>query len=272
MKVLSVRQPWAGLIVEGVKPVENRTWATRYRGPLAIHAGARWDDDGGLEVARRLLAAEGVPEWPELCGLTGGVIGMVELVDCVSAHPSPWFFGPFGFVLTNASAMPFERMPGRLGLFEVAGLDRHAAPPAELPEPPASERAEQGMLLGAADADSDGRWDVGCERRYARSSSSRRARMISLSAALIPSAWSFGSSRRSSLPPSIAPPMNSGTCSGRLTTYLSQSAHCRSVQSWTSPSPNMDWATDRPWCISKASAHSWRSCSFSANSAGSSHK
>jgi hypothetical protein len=39
MRALSIRQPWAWLIVHGFKPVENRDWATDYRGPLAIHAG-----------------------------------------------------------------------------------------------------------------------------------------------------------------------------------------------------------------------------------------
>ena len=46
MKALSVRQPWAWAIVAGWKPIENRTWATDYRGPLLIHAGRREDPDG----------------------------------------------------------------------------------------------------------------------------------------------------------------------------------------------------------------------------------
>jgi len=38
MKIISIRQPWAALIVSGIKDVENRTWPTRYRGQLLIHA------------------------------------------------------------------------------------------------------------------------------------------------------------------------------------------------------------------------------------------
>jgi hypothetical protein len=38
VKALCVRQPWADLIVAGVKDVENRTWSTRHRGPLVIVA------------------------------------------------------------------------------------------------------------------------------------------------------------------------------------------------------------------------------------------
>lgn len=39
MKALTVCQPYAELIANGDKPIENRTWPTKYRGPLAIHAG-----------------------------------------------------------------------------------------------------------------------------------------------------------------------------------------------------------------------------------------
>ncbi|WP_206002040.1 ASCH domain-containing protein [Paraburkholderia aromaticivorans] len=41
MKALSIRQPWAWLIVKGHKDIENRTWSTRFRGRVLIHAGAR---------------------------------------------------------------------------------------------------------------------------------------------------------------------------------------------------------------------------------------
>jgi hypothetical protein len=124
-----------------------------------------------------------------------------------------------------------------------------------------------------ADADSDARCDVGCERRYARASSSRRARMISPSTSSIPSALSFGSSRRSSLMPSIPAPMNSGTCSGRSTSYLSQSAQRRSVQSWTPLCASLGTGADAfRWKSVKARALSSLSSSFSSNSAGSCHR
>src|SRR5215472_1457845 len=51
MKALSVRQPWAWLIVNGYKPVENRNWLTKFRGRLLIHAGQRFDPKG-VEAAR----------------------------------------------------------------------------------------------------------------------------------------------------------------------------------------------------------------------------
>ena len=39
LMVITIRQPYAELIARGVKRVENRTWSSKYRGPLAIHAG-----------------------------------------------------------------------------------------------------------------------------------------------------------------------------------------------------------------------------------------
>jgi hypothetical protein len=55
MKALSIRQPWAYLIITGDKDIENRTWATAYRGPVLIHAGKTMDYD-----ALDLLLAAGV--------------------------------------------------------------------------------------------------------------------------------------------------------------------------------------------------------------------
>jgi hypothetical protein len=97
MKALTVRQPWAYLVVTGVKPIENRNWCPSYRGPLLIHASKEIDED---DIAR----AEG------LLGhrlardrlVTGAVIGVVTLVDVVQASRSRWFTGPFGWRLEDA--------------------------------------------------------------------------------------------------------------------------------------------------------------------------
>ncbi len=63
MKALTIRQPWASLIAAGVKTIETRSWSTRYRGPLAIHAGKhkpqRDPDDGcGIPVGHDWLPVE----------------------------------------------------------------------------------------------------------------------------------------------------------------------------------------------------------------------
>ena len=54
MKALSVRQPWAWAIIHAGKDVENRTWGTRYHGPLLIHASKNYDRDGKAFIQREL--------------------------------------------------------------------------------------------------------------------------------------------------------------------------------------------------------------------------
>jgi hypothetical protein len=110
MRALSVRQPYAWLIVAGLKDVENRSRRLRHRGPLLIHASI------AITPLREIEERFGVMI-PESALQFGGVIGVVDLIDCVEAHPSPWFEGPFGLVLRNARSLPFAPMPGKLGLF-----------------------------------------------------------------------------------------------------------------------------------------------------------
>lgn len=91
MKALTVQQPYAWAIVHGGKTVENRTQAWAYRGPLAIHAGARWSLSGGKanvvrQAMRPLLMkrqrGRGIDpaEHPERFPF-GAIIGVVDLVD-----------------------------------------------------------------------------------------------------------------------------------------------------------------------------------------------
>jgi hypothetical protein len=39
MRIITIKQPWAHLIVAGTKNIENRNWPTNYRGPVLVHAG-----------------------------------------------------------------------------------------------------------------------------------------------------------------------------------------------------------------------------------------
>lgn len=109
MRCLSVRQPWASLIVAGHKTIENRTWATTHRGPLLIHAAKRPVLDADTHG---LLTRDEIAALPR-----GGIIGVVNVVDCVDASDDPWFMGPIGWILQGARALPFEACAGRLGLF-----------------------------------------------------------------------------------------------------------------------------------------------------------
>lgn len=111
MKTLSIRQPWAALIIAGLKDVENRTWATNYRGPLLIHVAQAIDREA-LRLHQPLIAT-----LPDTLLRTGGIIGICELVDCVTHSHSRWFTGPYGFVLQHARPVRFVPQRGQLGLF-----------------------------------------------------------------------------------------------------------------------------------------------------------
>jgi hypothetical protein len=111
---LSVRQPWAWLIVHGHKPIENRSWSTAVRGTIGIHAGKRFDEDGYRWV-RENFAEIDMPAPDEF--ERGGIVGRVNLIDCVAEHDSDWFFGPKAFVFTDAEPLPFMPCRGLLGFF-----------------------------------------------------------------------------------------------------------------------------------------------------------
>ena len=121
MKALSIRQPWAYLIVHGVKDVENRTWRTNFRGSFLVQAAMRFDEDGYRKIcsSRRLQAL--LPKgFPHPDGFQrGGIVGEAVMVDCVETHPSPWFNGPFGFVLDEQRPLRFIPCRGMLSFFYV---------------------------------------------------------------------------------------------------------------------------------------------------------
>ena len=130
MIALSIRQPWAWLIMEGGKDIENRDWPTQVRGRVLIHASkqmTREEYDSGINYAkgaRNELRGRGITLAPITSPgrdhlSRGGIIGSVEIVDCVSDSTSPWFMGRFGFVLRDPRPMPFMPYKGQLGFFKV---------------------------------------------------------------------------------------------------------------------------------------------------------
>lgn len=87
MKCLTVAQPFAQLIIAGEKIIENRTWATRYRGPLLIHAGRSRRYLTGPNEAIARMALYGICEIHELA--LGAIIGQVDVVDCLRVEELP---------------------------------------------------------------------------------------------------------------------------------------------------------------------------------------
>lgn len=114
MTALSIRQPWAWLIANGHKDIENRSWPTAFRGPFLIHASRRHDATYAGQFAE-LLDAIRLPDSFEY----GGIVGVAHVVACVSESASPWFCGPYGFVIKAAKPLPLTPLPGRLGFFAV---------------------------------------------------------------------------------------------------------------------------------------------------------
>lgn len=129
MKALSIRQPWAWLIVNGFKDIENRTWSTRFRGPVLIHASkgmtrGEYEDvedmlDPLYPLHDKRLSELGIKLPPYQSLQRGGIVGIAEIVDCIQQHQSPWFFGDHGFVIRNARQLPFMPFNGALGFFDV---------------------------------------------------------------------------------------------------------------------------------------------------------
>ena len=149
MKALSIRQPWALLILIGVpemirvpavddpslhtleisgrfwrKDIENRSWPLPKNFTLPqriyVHASLRVDD------CIEALSAMGIPPAFTLMGFSpviarrGALVGEVDITGCITESDSPWFTGPYGFSLANPELYE-EPIPckGKQGFWEV---------------------------------------------------------------------------------------------------------------------------------------------------------
>src|SRR2546430_9590561 len=87
IRALSIRQPWAWLVVNGHKDIENRSWRTNHRGPLLIHAS----NNRTLTTPQKLAAIEKkyrvrLPREFDF----GGIVGVFDVIDFVKTHRSQW--------------------------------------------------------------------------------------------------------------------------------------------------------------------------------------
>jgi uncharacterized protein (UPF0264 family) len=134
---LSLKQPWAALLVHGRKTIEVRRWSTARRGRVLIHA-ARVPDQ------RPEAWVHVTPDIEATARLGGGIIGEARLVGCNTyrslqrfvrdqrnhLNRPEWFqsSGLYGFVFTDARPLPFRRLRGSLYFFRVEAVVA-AAPP-----------------------------------------------------------------------------------------------------------------------------------------------
>jgi hypothetical protein len=125
---LSLKQPWAALLVHGRKSIEVRNWPTPRRGRFFIHAARIPDmrDEAWQHVT---------PEVRVTVEYVGGIIGIATLIDCKTyesldqfaadrtrhLNESAWFQPPkmFGFVFANMEVRPYRRLPGWMRFFPV---------------------------------------------------------------------------------------------------------------------------------------------------------
>ncbi len=118
MKALSIRQPWAWLIIHGGKDVENRSWHTKYRGRFLVHAAKGMTSDEFTQAMLYCLdRGLTLPDRDDM--QCGGIIGSVELVDSLDHSDSPWYMGEKAFLLQDPKPLSFTPLKGRLNFFEV---------------------------------------------------------------------------------------------------------------------------------------------------------
>lgn len=118
-KAISIRQPWAWLIVNGIKDVENRNWRTHYRGPVLVHAGKKIEKFAYDYVAEKFNNSIEIPPPEEL--ETGGIVGVTNIIDCLEeVSDYSWHvLGAYGFLLKDSSPLPFMPCKGKLSFFSI---------------------------------------------------------------------------------------------------------------------------------------------------------
>lgn len=153
MKAITIKQPWASLIVHGIKDIENRTWRTNFRGRVLIHASA---DNRLMNIppsefmtGDQCVAIDKVRFPNKNWRLYSAIIGSVEIVDCVQNHPSIWAEQteviPLGNVLDDLKLLgrtvppkpiynwvlanpilyekPIENVKGKLSFWDYPGIE-----------------------------------------------------------------------------------------------------------------------------------------------------
>lgn len=121
MKAISIRQPWANLIAHGLKDVENRTWKTKFRGTVLIHAPLKVEN---LKKCFSIAQKEALYSFIDqklLVGETSAIIGSVEIVDCIQDSSSIWAEKDcYHWILKNAVLFdtPIKNVKGQLSFWD----------------------------------------------------------------------------------------------------------------------------------------------------------
>ena len=134
---LSMHQPWASLVIYGIKRFEGRMWTTRYRGPLWIQAGSRvpsQEEIQAVEAQYRELykGVKDLPPFPERYP-TGCLLGLVDLEDVIRVEDYFKYIPEdkreetgckYLFVCRNPRRLLYPiKYPGERQIFKIENMD-----------------------------------------------------------------------------------------------------------------------------------------------------
>lgn len=128
-KCLVVKNPWALMLVDGIKDVENRTWNTSYRGPLLIKSSkVPVSEDETRDILttlyrRGLITKDQVRKYYQsIFSLNGRLLGQVTLDKVVTNSNSEWAEkGAYHFVVSSPKKFsePIEGLPSGFKIFNL---------------------------------------------------------------------------------------------------------------------------------------------------------
>jgi hypothetical protein len=113
---ITLHRPWPYAVCHLGKPVENQGWRCPLpKGSfLAIHAGKKFDKVAVAWIKNKL----GLVLPPDGDAHPEGIVAVARFMGNVTAHGSPWFTGPYGFVLQDITPRPVVPCRGALGFFD----------------------------------------------------------------------------------------------------------------------------------------------------------
>ena len=119
LKALSIKQPWAWLIVNGFKPLENRDNLKNFIGTFLVHSGKKFDFNWRYKVHPDTAKfIDYILEKEKPLYHYGGIIGSAFISGFVEESKSPWFSGKYGLKVSSPKPLPFTTCKGKLSFFK----------------------------------------------------------------------------------------------------------------------------------------------------------
>jgi len=119
LRAISIKQPFAWMVVNGFKTLENRNTLKNFTGEVLIHTGKKWDNDWleKMKIDSTTLAVfKAMPVFTKAYKY-GGIVGVATFTGSVTESTSGWFVGKYAFTIEGAKEIPFVPCKGSLGFF-----------------------------------------------------------------------------------------------------------------------------------------------------------